>query len=101
MIIAIQGFDWDEGNRTKCSSHGLSIDAIEDLFNGDIRIVADDAHSMSERRYVGVGRLANGRCVFVGFTFRTRDGRVLIRPITARFMRAKEMRRYEKETPEV
>jgi uncharacterized DUF497 family protein len=52
------------------------------------------AHSQSEDRFIAIGHDLDGRAVFVGFTFRERDGRRLIRPITARYMHAKEASRY-------
>jgi uncharacterized protein len=57
------------------------------------------AHSADEDRLIAVGRTSTGRPVFVAFTIRTKDGRRLIRPVTARYMHAKEIAAYEKESP--
>jgi uncharacterized protein len=40
--------------------------------------------------------------VFVAFTIRTKNGRRVVPPVTARYMHAKEIEAYEKEsaTPE-
>ena len=53
-------------------------------------------------RLIAVGRTSAGRPLFVAFTIRTKNRRRLIRPVTARFMHAKEIEAYEKEsaTPE-
>lgn len=59
MFETVAGFDWDEGNRTKCTRHGVAID------------------------------------VFVAFTLRVRAGHRWIRPISARYMHAKEIPHYE------
>jgi len=93
-ILRVSGFDWDEGNRRKCQKHGLSIEQIEALFEHDPRIAPDPKHSDAEDRLIAVGRAAAGRPIFVAF-----NGR-LIRPVTARYMHAKEIEAYEKESSE-
>src|ERR1700733_14847964 len=57
----------------------------------------DLKHSADEDRLIAVGRTSTGRPVFVAFTIRTKNGRRLIRPVTARYMHAKEIEAYEKE----
>ena len=95
--MRIAGFDWDEGNRSKCLKHGVSVPAIESLFRGQIMIVPDLLHSQAEERFKAIGQTGSGRWVFLVFTFRTRRWRRLIRPISARYMHAKEVEAYEKE----
>ena len=101
MRVAISGFDWDEGNRAKCQKHGVSTAEIEALFARPLAIRPDDAHSIVERRFLAVGKGKAGRSIFLAFTLRERDGRIYVRPITARYMHKKEVRRYEKENPEI
>lgn len=97
-MLEAHGFDWDEGNRTKCQKHGLSLAEIEwVLRHGLLRVSDDDRHSVGEKRLIAIGRTQAGRFVLVGLTLRRRRGRILIRPITARYMHAKELRRYEQE----
>lgn len=91
----IDGFDWDEGNRTKCQQHGVSAAEIEGLLLGSPRVAPDIRHSKAEQRFIAVGRTTAGRPVFVAFTLRSRGGLTLIRPVSARYMHAKEARRYE------
>ena len=55
----------------------------------------DVRHSDLEDRLIAVGRNAMGRPMFVAFTIRAKEGRHLIRPISARYMHAKEARAYE------
>lgn len=98
MDLSASGFDWDDGNRTKCQKHGISVDEIEELFAGDLRIAPDPKQSSGEDRLIAVGRTRPGRPVFVGFTIRIKDGRRLIRPVTARYMHAREIAAYEKES---
>jgi len=97
--MEFSGFDWDEGNRTKCRKHGLSIAVIESLFREGLAILPDEAHSQKERRFKAVGRTKEGRYVFVVFTLRGGEDNLLIRPVSARYMHAKEGRAYEKENP--
>ena len=97
MNSRVQGFDWDDGNREKCQKHGVSIAEIEALFMDAPRIAPDPKHSDDEDRMIAVGRTDSGQPVFVAFTIRTKNRR-LIRPVTARYMHAKEIAAYEKES---
>jgi len=98
MDLRVSGFDWDDGNRTKCQKHGVSVTQIEALFARGPRIAPDPKHSADEDRLIAVGRISTGRPVFVAFTIRTKNERRLIRPVTARYMHAKEIAAYEKES---
>jgi uncharacterized DUF497 family protein len=89
-------FDWDNGNTGKCQKHGVSLAEIEALFRSDPLTAPDPAHSDEEDRLVAVGLTEHGRPVFVIFTYRQRGGKQLIRPVSARYMRQKEYRRYAK-----
>jgi|SRR5579883_1205088 len=99
--MEFSGFDWDRGNRSKCRKHGLSTALIESVFGGVVAILPDAAHSLREHRYRAIGRTAQGRAVFVVFTLRRRGAEILVRPISARYMHAKEVKAYEKENPEL
>ena len=90
-------FDWDEGNRGKCQKHGLSVRAIESLFQGQLAVYPDPDHSTEEERFIGIGRTDEDRGVLIVFTLRTRGEAVLVRPISARYMHRKEIESYEKE----
>ncbi|MEI9991814.1 MAG: BrnT family toxin [Rhizomicrobium sp.] len=94
--MEFSGFDWDDGNRSKCRKHGVSAAAIEALFAAGLTILPDDAHSQTEKRFRAIGRTGQGRAIFVVFTLRERDGGRLIRPISARYMHRKEVEHYEK-----
>jgi uncharacterized protein len=96
--MRVAGFDWDEGNRSKCQKHGVSTAAIESIFHLPIAVLPDPLHSKSEERFKAIGRTDKGDGIFVVFTLRTRRGKTLIRPISARYMHGKEMDHYEKET---
>jgi uncharacterized DUF497 family protein len=97
----LAGFDWDEANLEKCQKHGVSVAEIEGLFVRPSTIRVDLAHSLAERRLKAIGKTDRGRYVFLVFTIRERNGERLIRPISARYMHAKEVAHYEKETPDL
>ncbi|WGF88483.1 BrnT family toxin [Marinivivus vitaminiproducens] len=99
MQLRVRGFDWDDGNRTKCQKHGVAVAEIEEMLAGVVLIVPDEAHSQSEARHRAIGRTASGRAVFIVFTIRERGGASLIRPISARYMHRHEIESYEKENP--
>lgn len=48
MNLQAGGFDWDDGNRTKCQKHGVSIAEIEGLFVHGPGIAPDPKHSADE-----------------------------------------------------
>ncbi|MBP9592161.1 MAG: hypothetical protein KBE42_08830 [Steroidobacteraceae bacterium] len=71
MLERVAGFDLDEGNRLKLTRHGVSIGEIEEIFHGEVWIFPD--------------------------VFRMRGGERWIRPISARYMHAKEIRHFQAE----
>lgn len=99
LELRVSGYDWDDGNRKKCQQHGGSVAEIEALFVQPVRIAPDPKHSVAEDRLIAVGRTRAGRPLFVAFTIRTQHHRRLIRPVTARYLHAKEIAAYEKESP--
>lgn len=101
LILQANGFDWDDGNRAKCEKHGLTSSAVESLFDRPLAVLPDAIHSQSERRFRAIGRTDRGRGVFIVFTLRRKGDELLIRPISARYMHAKEIEAYEKENPGV
>ncbi|UJW84460.1 BrnT family toxin [Devosia sp. SL43] len=94
--MKIDGFEWDAGNHDKCQSHGVSIVDIEGLFSRPHLIAPDVKHSHDEERYVAIGRSAGDRPLFVVFTTREEGDALLVRHISARYMHAKEFKRYER-----
>ena len=94
--MKVSGFDWDSGNLFKNEAkHDLSREVIEAFFHGTVFVSPDLAHSTKEDRFLAIGRDENGRPMVVAFTFREKSGSKLIRPISARYMHAKEARKYE------
>jgi uncharacterized DUF497 family protein len=97
MRRTIAGFEWDHANSAKCQKHGLTLAAIESCFARPVLLLPDEKHSQSEDRLRAIGRDEGGRHVFIVFTVRSRDRQSVIRPISARYMHAKEIAHYEKE----
>ena len=92
-MLTVAGFEWDGGNWPKCGRHGVSKGEIEHVI-ASARFVIDDP-SQIEKRLRTAGRTEAGRFVFVVFTLRQIDGRTMIRPISSRYMHAKEVKSYE------
>ncbi len=89
-------FDWDHGNRDKCQKHGLTLDEIEHALSHGARVAPDPNHSQTEQRFIAVSRTAAGRPVFIAFCWRGDK----LRPISARYMHAKEAARYDRTFPQ-
>jgi uncharacterized protein len=98
MNNQIAGFDWDEGNITKCQKHGVSIEEIEAALETRSTVAPDLKHSVAEQRFIAIERNMNGRPMFIAFTLRERNGQTLIRPVSARYMHQEEVEKYEKST---
>jgi uncharacterized protein len=98
MKDQVAGFDWDEGNIAKCQKHGVSIEEIEAALKAHSRVAPDMKHSVDEQRFIAVERNRQDRPMFIAFTLRERDGKLLIRPVSARYMHKEEIEKYEKST---
>lgn len=88
------GFEWDAGNWPKCAKHGLSREDIESVF-GTTPFVAPARTATPELRYAAIGRTPPGNYAFIVFTLRVTASGTVIRPISARYMHAKEVQHYE------
>lgn len=84
-------FDWDESNISKILKR-FKLHEVEEFFWQELLIIEDDLHSLTEKRFIAVGMGPLHKPMFVCFTIRNGN----IRIISARFMRAKELERYEK-----
>jgi hypothetical protein len=66
------------------------------LFQTGPDVYADPDHSLTGQRLRAIGKTASGRWILVAFTFRQIGLDTLVRPISARYMHAKEVRYYER-----
>jgi uncharacterized DUF497 family protein len=98
---AFEGFDWDSGNLAKCQRHGVSIEEIETALARGAMLILPDAKHSDEDRLIAMGLAADGRHIFVAFTLREREGRTLLRPVSARYMHKREIRTYGQARPEI
>ena len=56
--------EWDDGNRDKCQTHGVSIAEIEELLlSGTLKVFPDPTEHEERKR--GVGQTTAGRNVFL------------------------------------
>lgn len=95
----VDGFDWDNGNWPKCGKHGMTRQEIEQVFLNTPGVFPDPAHSAVEDRLKAIGRTDTGRYAYVSFTLRpTATGGALIRPVSARYMHEREVKKYERQT---
>jgi uncharacterized protein len=92
----LAGFEWDAGNWPKCGKHGVSRVEIEQVLRSEPLVLPDRYPQDAETRFNAVGMNASGRHDFVVFTLREKQGQRFVRPISARYMHAKEIEQYER-----
>ena len=92
--MRVSAFICDEHNSAKCIKHELTLAQIEDFLLSQPTLVDDDTHSDQEPRYIAFGYF-EGRFLFVVFTLRVKDKKLKFRVISARYARAKEIKRLE------
>jgi uncharacterized DUF497 family protein len=96
MKTKVAGYEWDNGNGPKCGKHGVSQAETEQVLRA-APLVRPDRHPQdAETRFNAVGKNASGRHVFVVFTLRDKQGKRFVRPISARYMHAREIENYER-----
>ena len=78
-FAALEGFDWDDGNRGKnLAKHGVTdLECEEVFFNQPLLIAFDSGHSQAEDRYFVLGRTNRSRRLFLVFTPRGKQVRVI------------------------
>ena len=93
--MKITGIDWDGGNWPKCGKHGVSREESEGVLLGNPAVMPDP--HPDEPRLRAIGKTPAGRYVFLVFMPRQMGSKVLLRPISARFMHQKEVTHYERQ----
>ena len=95
-LSKITGFEWDKNNIDKSyQKHGITLNEAEEIFlDEDILLLEDIKHSQQEERFKAIGKIAKGRILFLVFTIRGNQ----IRIISARVANKKERRIYEQKT---
>ncbi len=94
IIPKINGFDWNQGNKDKnFNKHDVTIGECDEIFfNHPLLVSPDIKHSKMEVRSHALGHTQEGRMLFLSFTIRHHQ----IRVISARDMNKKEKAFYEK-----
>ena len=90
-------FDWDAGNLEHTAKHGVTPSEIEFALSNDPMVQTDPYPAEIEQRWRGVGQTAKGRMLFVVFIFREISEVLKIRPLSARYMHDKEVKKYEQQ----
>ncbi len=86
-------FEWDQWNIEKNLNHGLETSEIEEVFLGREKLLAiDHKHNQVESRHILIGRSQRARWLYVVFTMRQEN----IRVVSARYMHQREVKKYEK-----
>ncbi len=89
-------FEWDDGNKDKnWLKHQVSATEAEEVFfDADKKLATDIIHTIEhEKRFILLGKSRVGRLLFVVFTIRDEN----IRVISARDVKRKEKPLYGKE----
>lgn len=93
ILYSCTGFEWDEGNLTKSwLKHDVAPEECEQVFfNQPLMAMMDEKHSQQELRHNALGRTNDDRKLYIVFTIRRGN----IRVISARDMNRKERKVYE------
>jgi uncharacterized DUF497 family protein len=91
--VSASGFDRDDGNRRKCQKHGLAIAGIERLLAHSGTVIRP-VEGFNESRFIAIGSTTQDRLALVVFTTRERGEVMLLRPVSARCMHQREVRKY-------
>lgn len=93
VFADVVGFEWDDNNRDKIlKKHGIMAGECEEVFQDDERrFFPDIEHSTKEERYVIIGQTRKGKILFIAFTIRNNNFRI----ISARSINRRERKLYE------
>ncbi|WP_456439203.1 BrnT family toxin [Caldithrix abyssi] len=94
LLQECTGFQWDAGNKDKnwLKHHMANSECEQIFFNKPFLVHHDSRHSDTEHRFYALGQTDLGRKLFVVFTIRNKQ----IRIISARDLSKKEREIYRK-----
>lgn len=93
--LRVVGFEWDDANIEHIAQHNVLPSEAEDLFFDTNNVLDKDIeHSISEDRFIIIGKTKEERLLYQIFTKR----RNKIRVISARDINKKEVKLYEEKT---
>ena len=86
-------FQWDKGNSGKnLLNHAVSDAECEEVFSDKRKVIREDpSHSKDEKRYIMLGVTKRGRLLYVVFTTRGEEVRIIL----VRAINKKEIKLYE------
>ena len=87
--------DWDDRNLEHVTKHGVARSEIEQAFRNDPLIVPDPYPGSVEARWRAIGKNDDDPHIFVVYTYRLVGNGLRVRPISARYMRNREIESYE------
>jgi hypothetical protein len=85
-------FEWDEGNAEHIAEHGVTPEEAEEALQDQRRVGVGAYNAEGERRSAVVGATDDGRVLFVVYTWRRGN----IRVVTARDADQAQRRRYRR-----
>jgi len=93
-FVDVTGFDWNEANISHVARHKVTSEEAEDIFFDKNNVIDEDvAHSLSEKRFIIIGKTQTGRLLYQVFTKRKNK----IRIISSRDINKKEVKLYEEK----
>lgn len=93
--LRVVGFEWDDANIEHIAQHNVLPSEAEDLFFDTNNVLDKDIeHSISEDRFIIIGKTKEERLLYQIFTKRGNK----IRVISARDINKKEVKLYEEKT---
>ena len=88
-------FDWNDTNLEHTAKHGVTPSEIEFVLNNNPMIRPDPYPPEIEQRWRGIGPNMAGDMLFIVFMVKDDTDTLTLRPISARRMHKREVKKYE------
>ena len=90
-------FDWDDANLEHTAKHGVTPSEIEFVLSNNPMIRPDPYPPEIEQRWRGIGANTQGDMLFIVFMVKGDTDTLTLRPISARQMHKREVKKYERQ----
>ncbi len=91
-------FEWDEAkNLSNQKKHGISFEDAARVFNDPLMLLVPDGYDGGEERWRAYGQIGGVAIIMAAHTYRPKNGREIIRIISARLATRYERQKYEHE----
>lgn len=88
-------FEWDDNkDRINIAKHGLSFEQAKEIFSSQATLFISDEVVDGEERWKAVGTIAGHRCILVVHTYIDNYDMEIVRIISARKLKDKELKRW-------